>query len=196
MWAGPWASSSRPERRGRSWATRWRRPRRWQRGGSTCSSRCATRLRCRASTSLSRRGPWSLWATTSPASAPRSRPFGTSCGRAPDALREAYGRKVVSTDDAETIGRLDAFVIDAEQRSVVGLRLAKVRGDRPFLSWSDLQGFGNDAVTVPGASVLRDASGEAEERAASKRSHPIGKSMLSGWGRVLGTVPARHSYDR
>jgi uncharacterized protein YrrD len=103
-------------------------------------------------------------------------------------LREAYGRKVVSTDDAETIGRLDAFVIDAEQRSVVGLRLAKLRGDRPFLSWSDLQGFGNDAVTVPSAGVLRLASGEAEERAASKGSQPIGKLVLSEWGTVLGKV--------
>jgi len=103
-------------------------------------------------------------------------------------LREAYGRKVVSTDDAETIGRLDAFVIDAEQRSVVGLRLAKVRGDRPFLSWSDLQGFGHDAVTVPSAGVLRLASGEAEERAASKGSQPIGKTVLSELGRVLGKV--------
>jgi uncharacterized protein YrrD len=103
-------------------------------------------------------------------------------------LREAYGRKVVSTDDAETIGRLDAFVIDAEQRSVVGLRLAKVRGDRPFLSWSDLQGFGNDAVTVPSAGVLRLASGEAEERAASKGFQPIGTLVLSEWGTALGKV--------
>ena len=103
-------------------------------------------------------------------------------------LREGYGRKVVSTDDAETIGRLEAFVIDAEQRSVVGLRLAKVRGDGPFVSWSDLQGFGTDAVTVPSAGVLRLASDEAEERAASKGSQPIGKPVLSEWGTVLGKV--------
>jgi sporulation protein YlmC with PRC-barrel domain len=103
-------------------------------------------------------------------------------------LREGYGRKVVSTDDAETIGRLEAFVIDAERRSVVGLRLAKVRGDRPFVSWSDLQGFGNDAVTVPSAAVLRLAMGEAEERAASKGFQPIGKPVLSELGTVLGKV--------
>lgn len=103
-------------------------------------------------------------------------------------LREAYGRKVVSTDDAETIGRLDAFVIDAAQRSVVGLRLAKARDDRPFVSWSDLQGFGNDAVIVPSAGVLRLASSEAEERATSKAFQPIGKPVLSEWGTVLGKV--------
>jgi uncharacterized protein YrrD len=103
-------------------------------------------------------------------------------------LREAYGRKVVSTDDAEAIGRLDAFVIDAEQRSVVGLRLAKVRGDRPFLSWSDLQAFGTDALTVASADVLRPATGHAEERAASKGLQPIGKLVLSELGTALGKV--------
>ncbi len=103
-------------------------------------------------------------------------------------LREGYGRKVVSTDDAETIGRLEAFVIDAELRSVVGLRLAKVRGDGPFVSWSDLQGFGTDAVTVPSAGVLRLAMSEAEKRAASKEFQPIGKLVLSELGTVLGKV--------
>jgi sporulation protein YlmC with PRC-barrel domain len=103
-------------------------------------------------------------------------------------LREGYGRKVVSTDDAETIGRLEAFVIDAEQRSVVGLRLAKVRGDGPFVSWSDLQGFGTDAVTVPSAGVLRLAMSQAEKRAASKEFQPIGKLVLSELGTVLGKV--------
>src|SRR2546421_13002551 len=97
-------------------------------------------------------------------------------------LREAYGRKVVSTDDAETIGRLDAFVIDPERRSIVGLRLAKVRGDRPFLSWTDLQAFGADALTVPSGTVLRLATGEAEERAASKGLQRIGKLVVSELG--------------
>jgi uncharacterized protein YrrD len=103
-------------------------------------------------------------------------------------LREAYGRKVVSTDDAETIGRVDAFVIDPEQRSVVGLHLAKVGGDRPFLSWTDLQAFGSDAVTVGSAGVLRPATGEAEERAASKGLQPIGKLVLGDLGTALGKV--------
>jgi uncharacterized protein YrrD len=103
-------------------------------------------------------------------------------------VREAYGRKVVSTDDAETVGRVEAFVIDAGQRAIVGLRLAKVRGDRPFVSWSDLQAFGTDAVTVPSAGVLRPASGEAEERAASKGLQPVGKLVLSDLGSALGKV--------
>jgi len=103
-------------------------------------------------------------------------------------LREAYGRKVVSTDDAEAIGRVDAFIIDPRQRSVVGLRLAKVRGDRPFLSWANLQGFGTDAITVGSADLLRLAADEAEERAASKALQPIEKLVLSEYGTALGKV--------
>jgi uncharacterized protein YrrD len=103
-------------------------------------------------------------------------------------FKDAYGRKVVSTDDAEAIGRVDAFVIDAEQRRIAGLRLAKVRGDRSFLSWADLQGFGADAVTVASASLLRQASGEVEDRAASKELQPIGKLVLSDMGTALGKV--------
>ena len=103
-------------------------------------------------------------------------------------LREAYGRKVVSTDDAEAIGRVDAFVIDPEQRSVVGLHLAKAGGDRPFVSWTDLQSFGNDAVTVGSAGVLRSATSEAEERAASKGFQPIGKLVIGDLGTALGKV--------
>jgi uncharacterized protein YrrD len=103
-------------------------------------------------------------------------------------LREAYGRKVVSTDDAEAIGRVDGFVIDPEQRSLVGLHLAKVGGDRPFVSWTDLQAFGTDAVTVPSAAVLRAATGQAEERAASKELQPIGKLVLGDLGTALGKV--------
>jgi uncharacterized protein YrrD len=56
------------------------------------------------------------------------------------------------------------------------------------VSWSDLQGFGNDAVIVPSAGVLRLASSEAEERATSKAFQPIGKPVLSEWGTVLGKV--------
>ncbi|GAC1366173.1 MAG: hypothetical protein NVSMB32_10290 [Actinomycetota bacterium] len=103
-------------------------------------------------------------------------------------LREAYGRKVVSTDDAETIGRLEAVVINPLKRSVVGIRLAKVQGDRPYLSWGDLVGFGADAITVGSATLLRPAVDEAEERAASKVLQPIGKLVLSEAGTALGKV--------
>jgi uncharacterized protein YrrD len=99
---------------------------------------------------------------------------------------EIHGRKVVSLADAETLGRVDRYVIDPGRRAVVALRLSKVKGDACFLSWADLHAFGADAVTVDDASRLRPAADEAEERAASKELQVIGKLVLGTSGTVLG----------
>lgn len=99
---------------------------------------------------------------------------------------EIHGRKVVSLADAETLGRVDRYVIDPGRQAVVALRLSKVKGDACFLSWADLHAFGADAVTVDDASRLRPAADEAEERAASKDLQVIGKLVLGTSGTVLG----------
>jgi uncharacterized protein YrrD len=99
---------------------------------------------------------------------------------------EIHGRKVVSLADAETLGRVDRYVIDPGRQAVVALRLSKVKGDACFLSWTDLHAFGADAVTVDDASRLRPAADEAEERAASKDLQIIGKLVLGTSGTVLG----------
>jgi sporulation protein YlmC with PRC-barrel domain len=102
-------------------------------------------------------------------------------------LKEAHGRKVVSTDDAEAIGKVEAFVIDPRKRCITALALT-VKGDARFLSWEDLQAYGADAVTVGSADRLRPAVDAAEERAASKPLQPIGKLVLSESGTALGKV--------
>jgi uncharacterized protein YrrD len=99
---------------------------------------------------------------------------------------EIHGRKVVSLADAETLGRVDRYVIDPGRQAVVALRLSKVKGDACFLSWADLHAFGADAVTVDDASRLRRAADDAEERAASKELQVIGKLVLGTSGTVLG----------
>jgi uncharacterized protein YrrD len=99
---------------------------------------------------------------------------------------EIHGRKVVNLEDAETLGRVDRYVVDPGKRAVVALRLSKVKGDASFLSWADLHAFGADAVTVSDASRLRPAAGDAEERAASKELQLIGKLVLSESGTALG----------
>ena len=103
-------------------------------------------------------------------------------------FRDAHGRKVVTTDTAETIGRVDGYVVNPASRSVVALRLGKVRGERAYLSWSDLQAFGPDAVTIDSAARLRNSADESEERAASKELQLIGKLVLSESGAALGKV--------
>ena len=103
-------------------------------------------------------------------------------------FREAQGRKVVTTDTAETIGRVDGYAVNPASRSVVALRLGKVRGERAYLSWRDLRAFGPDAVTVDSADRLRTAADKSEERAASKDLQLIGKLVLTESGAAVGKV--------
>ncbi|HMC80756.1 MAG TPA: PRC-barrel domain-containing protein [Acidimicrobiia bacterium] len=102
-------------------------------------------------------------------------------------FREADGRKVVSAESAESIGRIEAYVIDTGTRSVSAFRLAKVKGDATFVSWEDVQ-FGPDAVVVPSSDRLRTARDETEARLASKDLQPIGKLVLDEAGTALGKV--------
>ena len=102
-------------------------------------------------------------------------------------FREAHGRKVVSADNAESIGRVDAFVVDPGTRSISGLRLGKVKGDATFVSWEDVQ-FGADAVIVASSDRLRTARDDTEARIASKDLQPIGKLVLDDSGTALGKV--------
>jgi sporulation protein YlmC with PRC-barrel domain len=103
-------------------------------------------------------------------------------------VREAQGRKVVSIDDAEALGKVEAFIVDPQQRRISALTLAKAKDDARFLSWTDLNAFGADAVTVASAELLRPAADDSEERSASKALQLIGKLVLDASGTALGTV--------
>lgn len=99
---------------------------------------------------------------------------------------ESYGRKVVSTSTAETVGQIADFVIDPQSHSLVALTVKKSdQGD--MLLWTDITAFGADAVTVPAAEVIIDAN-DAVAALSGKDHHPIGKRVLTTGGEDLGTV--------
>lgn len=102
-------------------------------------------------------------------------------------LRDARGRQVVSTDTAETVGKVEGFVIDPATRSIAAMRLAKVTGDAAYLAWEDLR-FGTDAVIVASSDRLRAERDDAEARRASKDLQPIGKLVLDDSGTAVGTI--------
>lgn len=101
-------------------------------------------------------------------------------------LKAAHGRKVVSTENAETIGTVEAYVIDAGNRRLSALRV-KARSGATFASWLDVQ-FGNDAVIVASSDRLRPPRDGAEDRAGSKDLQPLGKLVLDAGGNALGKV--------
>lgn len=99
---------------------------------------------------------------------------------------DANGRKVVSTSTAETVGKIDGFVVDPSRRSVIALEVKKSEtGD--VLLWQDIEGFGDDAVTVTGADKIVDAPAEID--ALLGKDHELkGKRVLTTSGLELGKV--------
>jgi len=102
-------------------------------------------------------------------------------------IRDAKGRKVVSTDTATSVGKVEAFLIDPGTRSITALRLAKVSGDAVYLSWEEVR-FGSDAVIVASSDRLRPQRDDTEAHVASNDLEPIGKLVLDDSGTALGTV--------
>ncbi len=99
---------------------------------------------------------------------------------------EAKGRKIVSTSTADTVGKINEFVVDPASRSVVAV-LARKTEDGDTLRWSDITAFGDDAVTVANAGVL----GTADEKVATlvgKDHHVLGKRVLTTRGADIGKV--------
>ena len=98
----------------------------------------------------------------------------------------AKNHKVVSSTTAETVGRVSRFVVDPRLRAVVALELKKTEsGD--VLQWSDITGFGDDAVTVSGSEQIRTAD-ERVAALADKRHRVLGKRVLTSGGDELGKV--------
>lgn len=99
---------------------------------------------------------------------------------------QANGRKIVSSSNAEKVGKVAGFVVDPRRRRVLAVRVKKSQtGD--VLRWSDLTAFGTDAVTVSDASML--GSGGDDVAALSDKAHRlVGKRVLSTTGDELGKL--------
>jgi sporulation protein YlmC with PRC-barrel domain len=99
---------------------------------------------------------------------------------------DAKGRKVVSSSDAATVGKVSRFVVDPGLRAVVAVELKKSdTGD--VLRWSDITAFGADAVTVTDATKLGD--GGPDVQALSGKDHRVlGKRVLTSGGDELGKL--------
>lgn len=100
---------------------------------------------------------------------------------------EARRRDVVTTTGAETVGRVDHFVVDPDTQRIAALRLDKVEGDDRYVSWSRISSFGQDVVTIEDAAALRKPDGPREE-GVRKEYAILGKLVLTDAGRELGEV--------
>lgn len=96
------------------------------------------------------------------------------------------GRKLVDTSSADTVGKVDGFLLDPATRSVAALEFKKTDSGS-IVAWSDLTAVGADAVTVAGASVIVAADGTMADL-ASKDGTVLKKRVLTLAGDDLGSV--------
>ena len=100
---------------------------------------------------------------------------------------EASGRKVVSTGNAATVGKIKTFIVDAASQKVVGLRLSKTPAAGTVLPWPGIHAFGADAVTITDANLIVEP--DPQLAALDVKQHTIiGKQVLTTEGRKVGSV--------
>lgn len=100
---------------------------------------------------------------------------------------EAHGRKVVSTSSAETVGKVEHFIIDAHTTQVVGVTLKKSVATGDLLPWANITAFGVDAVTVGSEASIVTGEGRLKEL-EDKRYTVVGKRVLTQAGVEVGVV--------
>lgn len=99
---------------------------------------------------------------------------------------EARHRDVISSDDGECVGRVDRFVVHPTEHRVWSIRLDKVPDMLRYLSWRNVDDFG-DVVSVANSKVLRLPDGPREERI--RRDYGmITKKVLTDTGHELDRI--------
>lgn len=99
---------------------------------------------------------------------------------------EARGRKVVGLATAETVATVSTLVVGPSPARITAFRL-KGHGHRDVLRWEAIEAFGADAVTVRSVGQIQTAKETDDERVGVQHD-PMGKTVLTEEGRILGTV--------
>ena len=96
------------------------------------------------------------------------------------------GRKLVSTASADTVGKVDGFLLEPRTRSIAALEFKKTDSGS-VIAWSDLGAVGGDAVTVPDTDKIVEPSDRLGEL-ATKSGSVLKKRVLTDQGEDLGEV--------
>jgi len=78
-------------------------------------------------------------------------------------------------------------MVDAERRAITGLIIGKGKKAQ-VVDWTQVSGFGPDAVMVNDEGALRAPTGDTERRAVDGVLELVGKRALSDGGNELGIL--------
>jgi sporulation protein YlmC with PRC-barrel domain len=104
-----------------------------------------------------------------------------------ESFRRSSGRKVVSRASATEVGSVSHLLVDVRRRQVAAVVIG--RGKRAqLIDWSQLSGFGPDAVMVVDDDARRPPADDRERAAAEGSLELVGKRVLSERGNDLGQI--------
>jgi uncharacterized protein YrrD len=104
-----------------------------------------------------------------------------------ESFRQAQGRKVISRATAHQLGSVSHLLVTVDCRQVEAVILGK--GKKAMLvDWSQLTGFGADAVMVSDEAALRSPADGREQAAAAGKLELLGRRTLTESGNELGTI--------
>jgi sporulation protein YlmC with PRC-barrel domain len=104
-----------------------------------------------------------------------------------ESFRSAMGRKVVSRSSAKELGAVGHLLIDAQERQITAVVIGKGKKAR-LVEWTQLSGFGPDAVMVVDEGALRPSADDRERDGVDGKLDLLGKRALSERGNELGNI--------
>jgi uncharacterized protein YrrD len=104
-----------------------------------------------------------------------------------ESFRDSVGRKVVSRASAQELGAVNHLLVDDQQQRVASIVIGRGKKAQ-FVDWTQLSGFGPDAVMVADETSLRAPADDRERAAAEGKLELVGKRTLSELGNELGPL--------
>lgn len=101
-------------------------------------------------------------------------------------FNDVLKRKIVSTDTADTVGKISGFLVDPQRQAVVGL-VCKKTSSGSVIPWEGLNAVGEDAVTISDTDKIVAPEGRLAE--LNDKAHQVlRKRVLASSGDELGHV--------
>lgn len=104
-----------------------------------------------------------------------------------DSFRQAAGRKLISRTSAQDLGTVAHLLVDAQRRQIAAVVIGRGKKAR-LVDWSQISGFGPDAVMVSDEGALRPPADDRERLAADGKLEILGQQALTELGNAMGTV--------
>ena len=103
-----------------------------------------------------------------------------------ESFRASSGRKVMSRASANEVGSVGHLLVDTDQRRVAAVVIGHGKKAQ-LVDWSQLSGFGPDAIMVV-EDALRPPADDRERAATEGNLELLGKRALSERGNELGQI--------